>query len=101
MLERKHVTVTKIVHIGKESNNLDESRTLGVDSDSYEIYEDIENINSKFKKISKDVLKLNPRDVKKFGISKQTLWNVKEKIRLNQSNKILNKIKRKLVQILC
>ncbi|MEX0911601.1 MAG: hypothetical protein WDZ43_05695 [Nitrosopumilaceae archaeon] len=40
VLERKHVTVSRVLHIGKESNNLDESEFLGVDSDSYEIYEE-------------------------------------------------------------
>ncbi|MDE2589861.1 MAG: hypothetical protein KGL95_09395, partial [Patescibacteria group bacterium] len=98
ILARKYVDVIGIVHIGKESNNLEESEVLGTSSDSYEIYENIENIEQRFIKIAKDVLKLNPRDVKKFGISKQTLWNVKRKIKLNQYNKISNKIKS---QILC
>ncbi|HEV2192541.1 MAG TPA: hypothetical protein VGR54_02855 [Nitrosopumilaceae archaeon] len=98
ILERKHVTVTKIVHIGKESNNLDESETLGVDSNSYEMYED-DNIDSKFKKIAKDVLKLNPRNVKKFEISKQTLWNVKKKIKINQINRISDKIKNHFLRV--
>jgi hypothetical protein len=98
ILERKHVNVIRIVHIGKESNNLDESELLGVDSGSYEIYENVDNLDSKFKKISKDVLKLNPRDVKKFGISKQTLWNIKQKMRLKQFSRISHRIKNRLVQ---
>ena len=100
ILERKHVLVSKIVHIGKESNNLDESEFLGVDSDSYEIYEDIEDIDSKFRKIASDVLKLFPKDVKQFGISKQTLWNVKKKIKSNDLGSISAKIKIKLLKIL-
>jgi len=50
--------------------------------------------------MSKDILKLNPRDVKKFGISRQTLWNVKNRIGLNQTCKISNKTKKKFIQIL-
>jgi len=37
VLERKLVAVTSVLHIGKESNNLDESETLGIGSGSYEI----------------------------------------------------------------
>lgn len=87
ILERKHVNVIGIVHIGKESNNLEESELLGVDSGSYEIYENVKNLDSRFKKIAKDVLKLKPKDVKKVEISKQTLWNVKKnKIKSKSSN---------------
>lgn len=64
------------------------------------MYEDLENLDSKFRKIAKHVLKLKPKDVKKFGISKQTLWNVKMKIRLNQFSKVSNKIKIKLFSLL-
>lgn len=99
ILERKHVIVSKVMHIGKESNNLEESEFFGVDSDSYETYED-DNIDAKFRRIAKDVLKLNPRDTKSFGISKQTLWNIKKKIKLNQTNKISNKFKIQLFQLL-
>ncbi|MDE2588888.1 MAG: hypothetical protein KGL95_04405, partial [Patescibacteria group bacterium] len=73
ILERKYVNVTGIVHIGKESNNLEESEFLGVDSGSYEMYEDLENLDAKFRKIVPRILKLKPKDVKKVGISKQTL----------------------------
>jgi hypothetical protein len=73
VLERKHVIVSDVVHLGKESNNLEEDEILGVDSDSYEIYENMEDVDSKFRKIAKKVLKLNPRDVKEYAISRQTL----------------------------
>lgn len=98
ILERKHVNVTGIVHIGKESNNLEESEFLGVDSGNYEMYEDLEHLDSKFRKIAKHVLKLKPKDVKKVGISKQTLWNVKQKVKLKQFSRISHKIKIQLVQ---
>ena len=91
ILERKHVNVTGIVHIGKESNNLEESEFLGVESGNYEMYEDLENLDAKFRKIAPRVLMLKPKDVKRVGISKQTLWNVKMKIKLNQFNRISRK----------
>lgn len=96
VLERKHVNVIGVIHIGKESNNLEESEFLGVDDASYETYEDVRNLDKKFKKIAPSILKLKPKDVKKLGISKQTLWNVKQKIRLKQSDRISDKFKIKL-----
>lgn len=100
ILERKHVVITNVMHIGKESNNLEDTEFLGVNSDSYEIYEDMENLNSKFKENVTHILKLNPTDVKKFGISKQTLWNVKTKIRSNRAYGVSHKIKIKLLSVL-
>ena len=44
VLDRKYVTVSRVMHIGKESNHLDESEVLGVDADSYETYEDVKNL---------------------------------------------------------
>ena len=89
--------VTKVVHIEKESNNLDESEFLGVDDTSYETYEDVRNLDKKFKKIAPSILKLKPKDVKKFGISKQTLWNVKRKIRSNQLSRVSYETKIKIL----
>lgn len=99
ILERKHVKVTGIIHIGKESNELEESELLGVGSGSYETYEDVRNLDEKFKKIAQNILKLKPKDVKRFGISKQTLWNTKKKIKLNQINRISNSIKIKFLNV--
>lgn len=99
VLGRKHVTITKIVHIGKESNNLDESEVLGTDSDSYHIYEDVTGLDSKFDIISGAILRLCPKDAKKLGISKQSLWNIKFKIRVGNSDRISAKLKMSCVNI--
>ena len=93
VLQRKHVRITSIVHIGKESNGLDESEVFGLDDSSYEIYRDEPNIDERFKEIAPKVLMLKPKDVKEFRISKQTLSNVKNKIRHNQFHRISTKIK--------
>jgi len=74
---RKHIIVDKIRYIGKESNNLDEASVFGIDDDSYLEYENIED----FKQW---ILSLKPKDVRDKGISKQTLWNIKERIRKNE-----------------
>ena len=41
----------------------------------------------------KSILKLEPKDVKYLGISRQTLWNVKQKLSLNLISKISNNVK--------
>ena len=74
---RKQINADRIRYIGKVSKNLDESSVLGIDDDSYLEYENIED----FKQW---ILSLKPKDVKDKGISKQTLWNIKERIRKNE-----------------
>ncbi len=82
VLKRKRVRISSIVHIGKESNQLDKSEIFGLDDSSYEIYYDESEINEKFNKLASTILELKPKDVREFGISKQTLWNLKKKIKL-------------------
>jgi len=74
---RKHIVVNRIRYIGKESNNLDESYVFGIDDDLYLEYENVED----FKQW---ILLLKPKDVRDKGISKQTLWNIKKRIRKNE-----------------
>lgn len=93
VLHRKHVAVSGIVHIGKESNNLEESEIIGVGSENYEMYENLEDLDEKLRRISDRILKLKPKDVKKVGISKQTLWNIKKKIKSKQLERITILIK--------
>ena len=87
ILKRKSIVVSRIIHIGKESNDLDKVRIFGLDSNSYVVYEDLSELERKFREFSLLILELNPKDVKKFGISRQTLWNVKQKIKQKESNK--------------
>ena len=97
VVQRKHLVVTGVIHIRKESNKLDESELFGLDDSSYEIYQNGSEIAEKFRKLAPKILELNPKEVKELGISKQTLWNVKQKIKYNQLKKISNKIKSKLI----
>ncbi|MGC8699326.1 MAG: hypothetical protein ACP5RE_04030, partial [Candidatus Acidifodinimicrobium sp.] len=87
---RKHIIADRIRYIGKESNNLDETQVIGIDEDSYLEYENLTEFYDW-------VLSLKPKDVRDKGISKQTLWNVKEKIRdkkiFKHNSKPLKKLK--------
>ena len=74
---RKNIIADRIRYIGKESNNIDEASVLGIDDDSYLEYENIED----FKQW---IISLKPKDVRDKGISKQNLWNIKERIRKNE-----------------
>ena len=99
-LERKHVKITGILHIGKESNNLDEVEQLGLDSDSYSTYEKPEDLDRKILESKDKLLSLTFSQVKEFGIkSRQTWWNVRKKIEMNQMNRISNKIKIRLLEL--
>ena len=91
---RKHIYTERIRYIGKESNNLDEASIIGVNEDDYTEYtKDHEIVNSVEFKLW--VLSLRPKDVRNKGISKQTLWNIKKRIRKNEMkyrSKALNEI---------
>jgi hypothetical protein len=66
-----------VTHIGKESNNLEQAEILGVHEGDYVVYgKDAERLRPYADKI----LLAEPKDVKKFGISQQTLYNAKQAV---------------------
>ena len=52
VLERKDVWVSDVVHIGKESNGLDESELLRLDKNSYVEYSDVKSLERKFRELT-------------------------------------------------
>ena len=98
VLERKNVILTEIRHIGKESDSLVEP--FGLDEYSYEFYDDPERIDKEFKENIDRILALEPKDVIDFEINRTTLWNVKEKIKNNDYDKITDRIKIKILSVL-
>ncbi|MBS3921970.1 MAG: hypothetical protein KGZ37_02320 [Nitrosarchaeum sp.] len=94
ILQRKHIEVSNVVHIGKESNELEETE---LDTTSYEIYENKDEIEQKFRELIPEILKLEPKEVKSFGISRQTLWNVKNYLQEGCLNKISLMVKMKIL----
>ena len=98
VLGRKHVFVTDIKHIGKESDVLNEP--FGLDEFSYEFYDDPERVDREFKENTDKILDLEPKDVKNVGINRATLWNVKKKIKKKEYDHITDKIKIKILSAL-
>jgi len=87
-LQRKHIKAGKVTVIGKESSNLEESEILGLDDNSYQIFE---NLSLDKKKILSTRLK----DALAVGISKNQLYRIKKKIRNNNfrpSRKTIQKL---------
>jgi hypothetical protein len=76
LLRRRHVNIDEasVHYIGKESNQLEESETIGVRADNYIIYEDPSSLNNK-------ILAMKEIDAHKLGISTRTLYYWKAKIR--------------------
>lgn len=98
MLGRKHVFVDEVRHIGKESDPLNEP--FGLDEYSYEFYDDPERVDREFKENFEKITALEPKEVRGVEINRTTLWNVKEKIKNQEVEKISDKIKIKIISLL-
>jgi len=87
-LKRLKIRINKssINHIGKESNNLDESNTTGVNLESY----------TRYHNISEKIISIRPRDSWRIDISRSNLLLLQKKIRekqfINLHNSTLHKI---------
>ena len=85
-LTRRHIEVGDIEHIGKESNNLDETEVIGILDKNYVIYD-----NKKEQKIIEIIKKLTPKQAKAIGISKRNLRYLRKKVKIK--NRIILKTK--------
>lgn len=88
---RKHIVIDRIRHIGKESNNLDETSIIGINDGSYLEYENL-------KEFKQWLLTLKPKDVKDKGISDRGLRSFKQKIRSERGLKTRSKIAKTLFE---
>jgi hypothetical protein len=90
-LRRKQIVINDIEHIGKESNNLEESEVIGVSDNDYVIYD-----NKTEQKIADVIKKLTPKQAKQIGISKRNMRYLKKKIKNDKKivlkRKTLNKL---------
>ncbi len=72
-LKRLFLSIQKssVHYIGKESNEIEESKVLGVSDENYTEYQDIES----------KILQIKPAQAFKLGISRTNLITLKKKIR--------------------
>lgn len=71
LLKRRHLKPKEIIHIGKESNKIEEDL---IHKGKQEVYTDTKAIYQK-------ILKMTPKEAKEKGVSRPTLWKIKDKIR--------------------
>jgi hypothetical protein len=102
-LKRKHLIIDNISHMGKESNNLEESEVVGVSEDDYVIYDDqkegSQNNANKEDKIRDIIRKLTLKEAKRRKISKSEYYYLKTKGKSNEPLTFKKKTLRKLLQI--
>ena len=79
VLDRIHILVRSIIHIGKESNKLEVSNIIGVDRDGYQIDDD-GSINMTDREMD-FIQEVTPTIVRRFGICRGELHYLREKIR--------------------
>ena len=79
-LQRRHISIDKksITHIGKESNELEESMLIGVNEENYSQYHNLNQIISN----------LNIEEARQAGISKRNLCYLRDKIRAGNKIKL-------------
>ena len=75
-LRRKQLVINDIEHIGKESNNLEESEVIGVSDNDYVIY-----YNRTEQKIADVIKNMTTKDARRIGLSKRQLFRLKKRIK--------------------
>ena len=94
-LRRKQTVINDIEHIGKESNNLEESEVLGVSDDDYVIYD-----NRTEQKIAGVIRNMTTKDARRIGLSKMQMLRLKKKIKEGKKIVLKGKTMKKLARVL-
>ena len=91
-LRRKQIIINDIEHIGKESNNLEESEVIGVSDNDYAIYD-----NKTEQKIIEVIKNMTTKQAKQVGIPKKNMCYLKNKIKTNKRIVLKRKTANKLI----
>ena len=83
-----------IEHIGKESNNLEESEVIGVSDDDYVIYD-----NKSEQKIADVIKNMTTKDARHIGLSKRHLFRLKKRIKEGKKIALERKTLKKLSDV--
>lgn len=97
VLSRKHVKISSVVHIGKESNELDDTEVLGIGKETYTTYVSYVELIMQHREL---ILNLRPKDAAPFGIMKEVLRNVKRSIMNKTLWRLSRKTKVRLLKII-
>jgi hypothetical protein len=93
-LRRKQIYIVEIEHIGKESNNLEETDVIGVSDNDYVIYDD-----KAEQKITDVIKNLRPKQAKQIGISKRNLRYLRMKVKTGKQIVLRKKTLNKLLKL--
>jgi len=96
-LERKHLKINSVIHIGKETNNLEETEVVGVQKDDYQVYQ---NEKVREEKLEETIMALTPKTTKKYGISRMQLYRWKKKIREREELRLYKKTRGKIGKLI-
>ena len=94
-LRRKQIVIGDIEHIGKESNNLEESEVIGVSDNDYVIYD-----NRTEQKIADVIRNMPTKDARHIGLSKRHLFRLKKQIKEGKKIVLKRKTVKKLARML-
>jgi hypothetical protein len=82
VLERRHVKVNGVIHIGKETNEIGKTGTLK--NSEYVLYQNNDILKKK-------ILSLTPKDAKAIGMNEETLRRMKKRIKQRGNLKLYKK----------
>ena len=92
-LRRKQIIIREVNHIGKESNNLNESEIIGVSDNDYVIYD-----NKTEQKIIEVIRNMTTKDAKRIGLSKMQMFRLKKKVQQGKQIILKKKTLKKLMK---
>ena len=93
-LRRKQIIINDIEHIGKESNNLEETEVIGVSDNDYVIYD-----NKTEQKIVDVIRNMTTKDAKRIGVSKMQMFRLKKKIKEGKKIVLVRKTMKRLMMV--
>lgn len=97
-LERKHLFITKVRHIGKESNDLEMIEIIGVDDDSYVKYASEDEKENEKQQLREFILSLKPKKAARFGLNEKWLNRARKSVKENRPLVLRGKTRRRLAQ---
>lgn len=79
ILERRHIQVGEVIHIGKESNKLEVSNIMGVGREGYEFFDN--GVIGLSKEEEQIIFGMSYQEAEKCGIPQREYYYIKDKIK--------------------